>query len=191
MQPSELANEGRWKAMGDSRLVAVTVVGEDRPGIVAGVTRALYEAGGNLEDATSTILRGHFAMMLIVAIPAGSDAPALETRLATATEELGVVVTCRPVDEAQTDIAPPSHMVAVYGADRPGIVYGIADALASRSINITDLTSRVIGSGDDVVYAVMIEVAAPDAAELQEALDSVRAELEIDVSVHPIDADVL
>ena len=46
--------------------LSVTVVGQDRPGIVAAVAEALYDLGCNLEDATSTILRGHFSMMLVV-----------------------------------------------------------------------------------------------------------------------------
>ena len=50
-------------------LIAVTVVGHDRPGIIADVTGRLAELGFNLEDSTMTLLRGHFAMMLICAGP--------------------------------------------------------------------------------------------------------------------------
>ena len=47
-------------------LVAVTVLGDDRPGIVADVTVALAGLGCNLEDSTMTLLRGHFAMVVLV-----------------------------------------------------------------------------------------------------------------------------
>ncbi|MFL5879210.1 MAG: glycine cleavage system protein R [Actinomycetota bacterium] len=50
---------------------AVSVFGRDRPGIVAAVSRVLADAGCNLEDTSMTILRGHFAMMLVVAGPPG------------------------------------------------------------------------------------------------------------------------
>ena len=50
---------------------AVSVFGRDRPGTVAAVTRVLADARCNLEDTSMTILRGHFAMMLVVAGPAG------------------------------------------------------------------------------------------------------------------------
>src|SRR5438094_166616 len=50
---------------------AVSAVGADRPGIVAAVTGAFLEHGCNLEDTSMTILRGHFAMMLVVAAPEG------------------------------------------------------------------------------------------------------------------------
>ena len=82
-------------------------------------------------------------------------------------------------------------MVSVYGADRPGIVYRVADALAGSGINITDLTSRVIGDEDSPVYALMLEVAAPDEEAVVTALDGLGAELSVDLSVHPLEADLL
>src|SRR5207237_7212888 len=48
---------------------AVTAVGVDRPGIVAGLTGVFVEHGCNLEDCSMTILRGHFAMTLVVDAP--------------------------------------------------------------------------------------------------------------------------
>ncbi len=45
---------------------AVSVVGADRPGIVAGVTEALYKLGCNIADSSCAMLAGEFAMILIV-----------------------------------------------------------------------------------------------------------------------------
>ncbi len=46
--------------------LAVTVIGADTPGIIARVSGVLHDHGGNLEDSSSTILGGQFAMMLLV-----------------------------------------------------------------------------------------------------------------------------
>ena len=46
-------------------LLAVTLIGHDRPGIIAEVTAGLADLGLNIEDTTMTLLRGHFAMMLV------------------------------------------------------------------------------------------------------------------------------
>ena len=175
--------------MGD--LVAVTVIGNDRPGIVAGVTKALYDLGCNLEDVSSTILRGHFSMMLVVRVPSGVDHRAVEEGLAATASDLELIVTARPVEDTALDVPPPTHMVSVYGADKPGIVFRVAETLAGLGANITDLTSRVIGSAEDPVYALMLEVSATDAAAVEDALSSVREELGVDVSVHPLEADLL
>lgn len=175
--------------MADRNLVAVTAVGNDRPGIVAGVSRVLFESGCNLEDVSSTILRGHFSMMLIVAAPGDLASEELESKLSTVSEDLALSITARSVDEADVRIDPATHMVSVYGADQPGIVYRVAEELASAGINITALSSRVIGSDDQPVYALMLEVVADEGLEAR--LDRLRAELGMDVSVHPIGSDVL
>jgi glycine cleavage system transcriptional repressor len=174
-----------------SGLVAVSVIGNDRPGIVAAVAGVLYELGCNLEDVSSTILRGHFAMMLIVRCPDNVGPTDVEAALQPVGDELEVVTAARPVQEADLDVEPPTHMVSVYGADRPGIVFKVAEALSRLHANITDLTSRVIGTEDQPVYAVMLEVVVPEDTSIDEALSGLKDELQVDISVHPIDADVL
>jgi glycine cleavage system transcriptional repressor len=171
--------------------MSVTVIGNDRPGIVASITKALFEEGCNLEDATSTILRGHFAMMLVVRVPQDLGAPALEGKLDDVGQGLGLVVTVRPVEEAAVEVPSPTHMVAVYGADRPGIVYRVTELLAARGANVTDLTSRVIGSEDEPVYALMLEVELSDPRGAEQDLSRLQDELGIDISVHAIETDVL
>lgn len=48
------------------RSFVLTATGRDRPGIVAAVTRVLLDLGVNLEDAEMAILRGHFAVVLML-----------------------------------------------------------------------------------------------------------------------------
>jgi glycine cleavage system transcriptional repressor len=171
-------------------LVAVTAIGSDRPGIVAGVTEVLYDLGCNLEDATSTILRGHFSMVLIVRTPEGTDPTGLEERLKEVAERFELVITARPVQPTHIAVVAPTHMVSVYGSDRPGLVFRVAELVARAGGNITDLESRVIGPEDSPVYALMLEVALSEDADLGAELDRLKAELGVDVSVHRLDADV-
>lgn len=175
--------------MTTGRLYAVTVVGRDRPGIVAGITRTLYEAGCNLEDVTSTILRGHFSMVMIVSAPAGRSREDLASVLDETAAALDVSVSLNPVTDAHEGLVRPTHMVSVHGADKPGIVYRVASALAARGANITDLTSRVLGSDEDPVYAVMLEVALTEGAEAD--LRALADELDVHVSVNRLETDVL
>ncbi|MDQ4024484.1 MAG: ACT domain-containing protein [Actinomycetota bacterium] len=171
--------------------VAVTVIGTDRPGIVAGVTKALYEAGCNLEDVTSTILRGHFSMVMIVRTVGDASAEELEDALAPVAREMDLVVAARPVEETSAVPEQATHVVSVYGADHPGIVFRVTAALAERGANVTDLTSRVIGSEEQPVYALMLEVSTPDAEGVVAALDALRSEVGVEVSIHAIERDVL
>ena len=66
--------------------LAITVVGHDRPGIIAQAAEVLSHCGMNLEDSSMTLLRGHFAMTLICA--GDADSAEVEAALAAAGERL-------------------------------------------------------------------------------------------------------
>jgi glycine cleavage system transcriptional repressor len=175
--------------------VAITAVGADRPGIVAAVTGVLVEQGCNLEDSSMTILRGHFAMMLVVDMPPGLAAAELEAALGRPAAALDLVVTVRAIDEAVvTSPDGEAWMVSVYGADRPGIVHGVASKLADAGVNIVDLTTRVIGDPSRPVYAMLLDVTVPPGVDpdvICDELKALAAELHVDCSMHRADADIL
>jgi glycine cleavage system transcriptional repressor len=173
---------------------AVWTLGADRPGIVASVTGALFEHGCNLSDCSMTILAGNFAMVLVVEGPDALGAADLEQALAVpaAAFDLGVAVRVIGADEQVQSGAP--FVVSVYGADRPGIVHHVATALADVGVNIRDLETRVIGDASEPVYAMLLEVSLPAHVTADDVADRLRelaAELGVDATLHPSDADVL
>lgn len=162
--------------------LAVTAIGRDRPGIVAAITGVLLEQGGNVDDSQMSILHGHFAVMLIVSMPAlrSADDPAVDALRAKLAEvgrefELGGV-TVSPVSGLDRG-AGPTHVLTVYGADRPGIVHDTARALAARGINITDLRTRRTGTPEAPVYTLMVEIAVPEGGDTLVGLEKDLAEL--------------
>ena len=174
--------------------VAVTAVGADRPGIVAAVSRVLFDVGGNIEDSRMAILGGHFAMVLIVALPDGADPENLLRALAEPAGALELITTVRPVADA-----PPPHaggtpyVVSVYGADKPGIVWQISEALAAAHVNISDLATHVVGD-QEPVYVMILEVDVPpggDQEAIGSALKVIGAELGVDVAFNQMEADTL
>jgi glycine cleavage system transcriptional repressor len=172
--------------------LAVSAIGADRPGIVAAVTRVLVERGCNLEDASMSILRGHFAMMLVVAAPESIDPGRLEAEVADATAEMGLVVVVRPIDEGRHMATEgEAWTLSLYGADRPGIVHRVSAALADLGANITDLTTRVIGDAARPVYAMFLDVTAPPGTSLDAALASVAEELGVSCTAQRAEADIL
>ena len=175
--------------------VAVTAFGADRPGIIAAVTGVLMAHGGNLEDTAMTQLGGHFAMMLVVAVPDSESATALEEALAAEGAPLGLTVAVRPIVERPPDHAEGSAWaVSLYGADRPGIVHRVATTLAAHDGNIVDLSTRVVGRDSAPAYVLLLEVVLPtgaDAARLGEELESLAGELGVDIHLRPDDPDVL
>ncbi|ERL12709.1 ACT domain-containing protein [Olegusella massiliensis] len=71
----------------------VSVLGSDRPGIVAAVSTVLAQADANILDISQTILQGIFTMTMLVDLSAGeSDFADLQSRLAELQEQLGVQI---------------------------------------------------------------------------------------------------
>ncbi|TML86651.1 MAG: ACT domain-containing protein [Actinobacteria bacterium] len=175
--------------------VAVTAFGADRPGIVAAATKVFVDRGCNIEDTSMTILRGHFAMMLVVDAPAGLTPGELERALAEPAGELDLVVAVRALDD-EVPVSPPGDTwtVSVYGVDRPGIVHRISGLLADQTVNIVDLTTRVIGDAARPAYAMLLEVTVPpelDVEELGGRLRDLARSLGVECTLHPSDADIL
>jgi len=164
--------------------LAITVIGPDRTGIVADVAEALAGVGANLTDSTMTRLRGHFAMTLICT---GTGLEAAETALAPLE---GVTTAVRRVEpEAEAADAGEPWVVSVHGADRLGIVAAVARVVAAEGGNITDLSTRLVGT----LYVLIAEFDLPRGAsdELAERLAVAGAELGVDVTLRQADSEIL
>ncbi len=169
-------------------VLALTVLGHDRPGIIAEVTGALADLGGNLEDSSMTLLRGHFAWTLIVDTDRSADE--IESRVASLRDE-GLVVSVLPVPERQPDSASgQSFLLSVHGADRPGIVSAVTRVVADHGGNVTDLTTR-LGTN---LYLLTAEVELPADADLDSLnmqLHSTAEAIGVDAHLVRVEPDVL
>jgi glycine cleavage system transcriptional repressor len=175
---------------------ALSAIGRDRPGIVAEVTRALLGHSLNITDSQMAVLSGHFTMMLVVTAPEGTDLDAVEEELARTRDRLSLdALSLSPLGDADAAVLAPSQIVSVYGVDHPGIVHAVTARLAAREVNVTDLETRLIGEGGQAgLYAMVLEVALPAGMEpdaLRAMLDEVGAEQGVDVTVRPLEPDVM
>jgi glycine cleavage system transcriptional repressor len=180
--------------LGGMSLHALSAIGRDRPGIVAAISRVLLELEGNVEDSQMSILRGHFAVMLIVALPESVSPEDLERRLHEVRDELGLeAIALSPVDDLGAAGPRSTHVLTVYGADHPGIVHAVSSALAEREISITGLETRLGGAEGKPIYVMLMEIAADEAdpGELQGALDAIGEREGLDVSLRELASDAL
>jgi glycine cleavage system transcriptional repressor len=170
-------------------LHAITVLGHDRPGIIAETTRILAGLGLNLEDSTMTLLRGHFAMMLVCAgAPAAAE---VEEALAPLTADGSLSVSVREVPEEQEHAAvAASYVLTVHGGDRPGIVSAVVGEVAAVGGNITDLTTRLAGD----LYLLVAEIDLPagvDVAAVEAAIQEAASSLGVGATLRSVEADDL
>ena len=169
--------------------LAITVVGRDRPGIVADVSGVLAGLRLNLTDSSMTLLRGHFAMTLIcVGAPGAVEVEAALTAL-TIGGDLVATVRAVPPESVGAHAGTP-YTLLVHGADRLGIVATVTGVLARAGGNVTGLTTRLSGS----LYLLAAEVDLPstvDIDDLMAELDDVAERLGVDVTLRTAEADVL
>jgi ACT domain-containing protein len=78
-------------AEGSSDRMIISVFGLDHPGIVAGVSQILAEAGCSIVDINQTVVQGKFAMVIIADTSRARESTAeLKERLRSEGEKLGV-----------------------------------------------------------------------------------------------------
>ena len=170
-------------------LHAITVLGHDRPGIIAEATDRLAALGLNLEDSSMTLLRGHFAMTLICAGAASDEA--IAEALVPLSADGTLTVTVGEVPHEQGPAASGTQWVlTVHGGDRPGIVSAVVAEVARVQGNITDLTTRLAGD----LYLLVAEVSLPKGADtdaVEQAIKSAAAELGVGATLRAVEADEL
>ncbi len=168
---------------------AITILGHDRPGIIAETTARLADLGLNLEDSSMTLLRGHFAMTLVCA---GDAAAAdIEAALAPLAGDGSLTVTVRevPVEDAPAPTGT-SWVLTVHGGDRPGIVSSIVGEVAAVGGNITDLTTRLAGD----LYLLVAEIDLPASVEVtavEAAINDAATSLGVGATFREAEADDL
>jgi len=173
----------------DNRFI-MTAFGKDRPGIVADVTRILFENGCNLEDTSMTLLADEFALILLFGCQEAEIEDVLLRECRRLEREKGISAFLRPLDQRRKlSPAPPVDCTLhVEGLDQAGIVYKISQFLADHKVNIVNLKSVVQASPQfgTPLYVMDIRVQVPAGLSVDHVdagLATVADDLNVDISV--------
>ena len=168
----------------------ISILGPDRPGIIAAVTRILFEHECNIETVSQTILQSEFSGIFIAAIPEAVALKELRGHLCDGLSPLNLHVY---VKRLETDAGPgfdirnsEPFVITTKGPDRKGLVSAITEIIARYGANVTNLQA-IFKGGDDPADNVMIyEVDIPndiDSRALYGDLRSKATELSLDISI--------
>lgn len=163
----------------------LTLVGKDRPGIVAHVTSALFEGGCNLGETSMLRLGGNFTIMMMVQFAGNKHA--LEQLISSEADSLDLRAHVDLIDAKLHQHVLPDAQITVYGADRAGIVAKVTGVLAEVGFHILDLESDVGGTPDKPFYVMYIEGVASEGIDIIEAALNIIRKDGIDVHLEPID----
>jgi glycine cleavage system transcriptional repressor len=178
-------------------LIAISAIGQDRPGIVAALSKVLFDKGCNLEDSSMTRLRGDFAVLLLVSLPEGLGLSELEQAFEPVAEKLNLTHSVRVLSPAETQEEPLAgipHTLVVYGLDHPGIVYRVTQAAAERKMNITDLRTHVTQGPTGPLYSLAVDLDAPSAQPAEafaKDLAELKKELKVEITFQAQDVEEL
>lgn len=173
--------------MNEKYYYALTFFSEDKPGIVADVSQILFDQGINIEDSSSTLLRGFFSMILLVSHDKDLSKSEIKEKFIHLND---ISVRVKRVNKLIKKQEADTYVISVYGADKPGLVYHVSSSLSKNSINIIDLQTKVAGKEDRPVYIMVFEVTVPESIENNQWIDDLSAiskEMGTDVNIRHIE----
>ncbi len=167
--------------------LVLTVIGDDRAGLVEALSDAVTEHGGNWEHSQMAELAGKFAGIVVVTVP-----PAQTEALTAALHDLDglLEVSAHPGTETE----PGAHeeheqlTIDVLGNDHPGIVHHVSAALARSGLSIESMTteSRDAPMAGGRLFEAHVVVRVPpsvDLADVRARLERLAAELLVDIDL--------
>jgi glycine cleavage system transcriptional repressor len=153
-----------------SEWIAISVIGRDRPGIVASVSRVLYRNHCNIEELSQMAVRGQFAMILIASASSREGLRGLEGDFTALAGNMALDINLRKIREEELGPYDAGEsepfVITARGEDRPGLVCGITEILAEAGINITNLDARVAFVGGKQEYIQLFGVDIPKGLDL-------------------------
>jgi len=118
----------------------LTVVGDDRPGLVSALSAPIKEQGGSWERSQMSKLAGKFAGIVLVAV-ADDRYDALVSDLVSLKDQ-GLQIAIERTDES-VERESVRVQLELLGADHPGIIADISSALAAQGVSIDELSTDV------------------------------------------------
>ena len=168
----------------------MTAFGKDRPGIVADVTKILFDNDCNLEENSMSMLADEFTLNLLFSTTRHNIEELLSEQCQLLEKEKAITAFIRPLQSRRSVQKGGVHncILNVEGLDQAGIVFKISQFLADNNLNIVDLQSTVELSPESgtALYIMAIHVQIPYGASMEEieaGLSDVADDLHVGISL--------
>ena len=165
--------------------LVLTVIGEDRPGLVEAIAQVIMDNSGNWLESSMSQLAGKFAGILRVSVK-NEKADNLVSALNNLSQNLKVVI--ERVDVEQESLASQLIELTLVGNDRPGIIREISGALNTLSVNFEQLTTECTPApmSGDVLFKAIANLTLPrnlDIDVLREDLEKLTDDLIVEINL--------
>lgn len=154
----------------------ITLMAANRVGILAAVTNALADLGGDLQEVSQTVMQKFFTIILAAEFPPERDPQVIVDHIRGVCSPYGVEVCLKdPATETLQENPPEGtdrYILTVTGSDKPGIIRQVSARMAREGIDITDVYA--VRNDADRTFVMVMELAVPlgvDALALQRELE--------------------
>lgn len=168
--------------------LVLTVIGDDRAGLVEALSGVVADHGGNWEESQMAELAGKFAgIVMLTVADTGVDGLVRDLQPLEDRGLLDITIERAGIEHRRTGLRLTLELM---GQDHPGIVRDISHALAARGVSIVELSTATgaapMAGGTlfeaRAVLDVPEGVAVPD---VQAALEQLANELMVDIELSP------
>ena len=168
------------------RNLVLSVIGDDRPGLVSALSDAVASNGGNWERSQLAHLAGKFVGIVVVDVPSESS----EGLIGAVTGLDGLLeVAVHTADGAAVPTGEPTEFrIGVLGNDRPGIVHELSSALSTHGVSIEKIVTATREAPDfgGMLFEATMDVLVPADVELatvRSDLERIAADLLVDLDI--------
>lgn len=160
--------------------IVVTIIGNDRLGIVEPLSEILVMHNGNWVDSDMLSLAGKFAGVLLASVPVDCAESLIGDLQRLNTNELKI--TAEKVVETDPQPLGQISSLVLVSQDHPGIVHDLTSVLTRHNVNVEKLvTERTDASmsGEKMFHAeaVLLITAETDLRALQNDIEALSHEL--------------
>ena len=169
--------------------VIISVLAQDRPGILAAISRNLFKKNCNIENVSQTSLQSEFAGIFIVSKPKALSTQALQSHLHKALSPAGLHVQVKDLAQQESalgTVQTEPFVITTRGPDRKGLVAEITEVISHYNVNITNMKAVFKGGEDPRDNIMIYEVDVPvdiDRQALHRDLSNKVDKLGLDINI--------
>jgi len=165
----------------------ISVIGEDRVGLVSEVTQFLFKKGFNIIDIEQTVIHSQFTMVLLIQpVRPRFHLNQVKKGLSYLVKKVDMNITIAPLHEFKglrlAETKKP-YVLTILGSDRPGVVAAFSSALAQHHCNIERI--KMIARGEFLGMEMWIDLRDANFSFLRGALSEMARRTGMDIIVQP------
>lgn len=161
----------------------LTLIGEDKPGLVQKLAEVIKIHNGNWEESRLANLRGKFSGIVVTSIPE-QTADAFETSVSHLAEQGLSIRAHRTELSARPNIK--TRMLDVVANDRPDILREVTSVLSRLGVNVEDLNTNCEPApmSNELLFRAKAQISIPEGIgedQIAEALEELADDLMVEL----------